>query len=87
MGTPSDRQRQLTISLPPEIATEIQALAERDHLSVSELLLQAFRSYRLQRFDKFMREARAVAQQNTPGLNSEEDVERLVAEYRSHHDE
>jgi hypothetical protein len=66
--------------VPPDLIAEIQAIAEEEHRAPGELMRDAFERYKADRDWKKIfayGEARAKAL----GL-TEEDVPRLIAEYR-----
>jgi len=70
-----------TLSLPPEMVKEIEKLAKEENMTKSELFREALREYlRRKRWEK-IREygARKAAELGI----KEEDVERLIDEYRS----
>ncbi|MFI5269294.1 MAG: CopG family ribbon-helix-helix protein [Chloroflexota bacterium] len=77
--------RTVTISLPPDVADEVDELAADEHRTRSELLREAFRQYatRRKRWDSIFaygeRKARAA------GLTTEEAVASTVAAYRRKH--
>ncbi len=71
----------LSISLPPELSTDLDEVASQERRSRSELVREAVRQYILLNRWRALREKaslRAIAR----GLK-EEDVERLVDEERS----
>lgn len=70
--------RQFTISLPPEMAKQVEGLASREHRTISELFREAFRTYRADRLRMVLADTHAIAAANAPVIRSEDDVERLV---------
>jgi predicted transcriptional regulator len=74
--------RQFTISLPPELAVQVQELADHEHRTISELFREAFRSYRADRVRELFREAQTAARVHAPDMESEQDVEQAVKQLR-----
>jgi CopG family transcriptional regulator/antitoxin EndoAI len=74
------RARQtITISLPPELAQEVDRIARAENRSRSELVREAFRQYaqRRQRWEEIFAYGEGRAREL--GVRSEEDVARLVS--------
>lgn len=76
------RNNVLTLSLPPEMAEQIKKFARAEGMTRSELFRKALREYMRKRKWERIREygARKAAEL---GLRNEDDVERLIDEYRS----
>lgn len=74
----------LSVSVPPELARDFEAIADEEGRNRSELfreMLSVYRSYReLGRFETLQRYGAARAR--AVGVTSEEDVARLIAEVR-----
>lgn len=74
----------LAVSVPPSTATEFDRLATAEGRNKSELfreMLRVYRAYRLTRdFESLQRYGAARARRL--GVESEEDVERLIDEFR-----
>jgi len=73
-----------TISLPPEMAKEVEEVAKEERRNLSELFREAFRVYRE---EKELREIKKVqmmmgAKLAAKGITSEEQVEQLTYEKR-----
>jgi predicted transcriptional regulator len=70
----------VSITLPPEMATEAARLARRENRTMSELMREAFRRYKRQReWD----EANAYGRAKAEALGiTEADVVRLIKESR-----
>ena len=83
MSSTGRTTRQLTISLPPEMAAHAKRLAKQEHRTVSELFREAFHVYRTTSLNSLMADVRQVAVRNAPDIHSEDDVERLVRETRA----
>ena len=80
--------RVYTISLPPELAQKAEALAKRDSRTMSELFREALRTYVAtnkrtdqRAWDEWLERTRAHGR--SLGINSEEDVDRILGEYRT----
>ena len=76
--------RVFSISLPAEMAKQVETLAKQEQRTISELFREAFRNYRTQRAATAFAELERVAQsRNTnPFGYSEKDIERLVKQTR-----
>lgn len=74
----------LSVSVPERLAEEMEKLAEEEGVSKSELVRLMFRAYRRERSEEeFLRLQRELAPKARGlGVESEEDVERLVLEDR-----
>jgi metal-responsive CopG/Arc/MetJ family transcriptional regulator len=70
-----------TLSLPPEMVEQIEKLAKEENMTKSELFREAVRQYlRRKRWEKI----REYGAKKAAELGiKEEDVERLINEYRS----
>ncbi len=78
----------ISITLPPDLLTQAQSIARREHRTVSELLGEALRAYAeekraaaLQEFMELAECGRAHAK--AMGINSQEDVDRILGEFRT----
>ncbi len=78
----------ISITLPPELLTQAQQLAEREHRTMSELLREALRAYlanetsaRLESWNALLKETQAYGR--SIGIHSEEDVDRMLGEFRT----
>jgi len=71
--------RTFTISLPPDLAEEVDRIAAAEHRSRSELLREAFRRYvgAQQRWERIFAYGEQVAAE--AGLTSEQAVDAAVA--------
>ena len=74
------RSSVLSISLPPELSSDLDSVASQEHRSRSELVREAVRQYILQLRWKTLRQ-KASLKAVEKGLR-EEDVERLIDEKR-----
>ena len=74
--------RVYTISLPPELAQQAEALAKRDSRTMSELFREAFRAYSAQQARKTLEEIGEYAASRNSRGHAEQDVPRLIAEVR-----
>ncbi len=72
----------VSITLPPDLLTKAQELAQREHRTMSELFREALRRYMRgdAQWDNLLTRTRAKGK--TLGITSEADVERLSDEYR-----
>jgi len=68
--------RVISLSLPPEMESEVQEVATAEHRTVSELLREAFRQYLTNRDLALIRkEGKKIAKRKKL---KEDDVERIV---------
>lgn len=74
----------LTVSLPPDAASEFERIAREEGRNKSELfreMLRIYRGYReTQTFDGLQRYG--ARQARSAGIKDERDVERLIQEFR-----
>lgn len=72
----------VSITLPPDLLVKAQAVALREHRTMSELFREALRRYMSgdEEWDALLKRTRAKGK--AMGLKSEADVERLSDEYR-----
>ncbi|MBF0320035.1 MAG: CopG family transcriptional regulator [Nitrospirae bacterium] len=76
------KTRIITISMMPELLAKAEAVASEEHRTISELFREALRSYMLNRqLQKLSRYGLMKAKEL--GIGDEDDVARLVEEYRS----
>lgn len=80
---PVRKSKVYTISLPPDMAKQAEAIAKRDSRTMSDLFREAFRSYQKERALKALREAAAYGATRNPYGYTEEDVPRLIKEVRA----
>ena len=71
-----------TVSLPSELAAEVDRVASEENRSRSELVREAFRQYveRRRRWERIFRYGEEAAQ--VAGLASDAEVARVVKEHR-----
>jgi predicted transcriptional regulator len=74
--------RQFTISLPPELAEQVAALARAESRTISELFREAFRTYRAARIRALLDESQQAGERSGHMGYAPEDVERLIHESR-----
>jgi predicted transcriptional regulator len=72
----------VSITLPPELLVKAQQMARREHRTMSELFREALRRYMQDDTQWQAVLARTRAQGRAMGIAGEEDVERLIDEYR-----
>jgi len=72
----------VSITLPPDLLVKAQALATREHRTMSELFREALRRYMRadSEWESLLKRTRAKGE--ALGVRSENDVERLSDEYR-----
>ena len=78
----STQTRVLSVSLSEEVAAQIEALAQKEHRTVSDLFYEAFRNYRAQRMQQTFERLDRTGTNTNPFGYAEDDVERLVEEAR-----
>jgi metal-responsive CopG/Arc/MetJ family transcriptional regulator len=74
--------RQVTISLPPELAEQVAALARAESRTISELFREAFRTYRAGRVRALLDESQETGRRNRHKGYTENDVPLLIHETR-----
>jgi hypothetical protein len=83
MATRTRTTRTFTISLPPELAVQVERVAAAEHRTISELFREVFRQYRAQRalaaLDTLVDDARELGNNGY----GPQDVDQLVDEVRS----
>ena len=72
-----------TISLPPDMAKQAEAIAKRDSRTMSDLFREAFRLYQQERTRKWLQEIGEYAATRNPDGYTEDDVPRLIKEVRA----
>ena len=75
--------RTISVSLPSELADRIERIAKSQSKTTSELLEEAFRSYRLEQVSDALKASQEEFRRNNPTNYTEADVERLIDEYRA----
>ena len=78
----------ISITLPPDLLLKAQQTALREHRTMSELLREALRRYmgedRAQQLESWNRLLqRTQAQGRALGINNQDDVDRMIHEYRA----
>ena len=79
----SRKSKVYTISLPPEMAKQAEAIAKRDSRTMSELFREALRAYQRERTRKWLQDVGEYAATRNPEGYTEEDVLRLIKEVRA----
>jgi len=82
METPRD-SRVFTVSLPEDLAQQVEKVAEEESRTISELFRQAFRVYRIQRAQESLAGFRSAAEAYNPEHYTQDDIERFVDETRA----
>ncbi|HWE87387.1 MAG TPA: ribbon-helix-helix protein, CopG family [Terracidiphilus sp.] len=80
--SPTRGTRVFTISFPPELAKQVDAVAKAESRTISELFREAFRTYRMERNERKLIAARAEGAKRVSRQYSEDDVEAIVDEIR-----
>lgn len=71
----------VSITLPPPLFKQAKALAKEENRTMSELMREALRRYERERFFEGVRARMAPAAEKL-GIHTEEDVVRLIREFR-----
>lgn len=80
----SKRQsRVFTVSFPEDLARQVDSLAKLESRNISELLREAFRTYRMERIRQRLREDQEYTRSRNKHGYTPDDVERLVDEVRA----
>jgi len=72
----------VSITLPPDLLIKAQAIAQREHRTISELFREALRRYMTPDPELATVLERIRAKGKELGIRTEADVERLSDEYR-----
>ncbi len=75
--------RQFTISLPPDLAEQVTAIAKAESRTISELFREAFRMYRTGRVRALLNASQQAGRRTRHMGYKPEDVERLIHETRN----
>lgn len=74
--------KQFTISLPPDLAEQVIALAKAESRTISELFRETFRTYRASRVRALLAASQQTARRTGHSGHGPEDVQRLIDETR-----
>jgi len=74
--------KQFTISLPPDLAEQVTAIAKAENRTISELFREAFRTYRAGRVRSLLNASQQAGMRQGHMGYKPEDVERLIHETR-----
>lgn len=77
------KSRVFTISFPEDLARQVDSLAKQESRNVSELMREAFRTYRMERIRQRLEEGHEYSRTRNPHGYTADDVERLVKEVRA----
>jgi Arc/MetJ-type ribon-helix-helix transcriptional regulator len=72
----------ISISLPDDMAREINAVATRERRTVSEVMREAWRAYRTDQLARLAARTAQYAAGQNPLNHTEADIPRLVKEVR-----
>ena len=73
----------VSITLPPPLFEQAQALAREENRTMSELMREAFRAYQKDEISRFFDEMGEYAKTRNPDGYTEEDIPRLIKEVRA----
>ena len=79
----SQNSKTLTISLPENVADQLQKMATEEGRDPSDLLVEGFKRVLWDRIERSLEKGRAEARARGGDQYTEEDVERLVHEVRA----
>ena len=82
MPTRTRTTRTFTISLPPQMAEQVERVAAQESRTTSELFREAFRAYQVERARAAFQNLHALANRESVPDYSEEDIERFIHEIR-----
>lgn len=77
--------KQFTISLPPDLAEQVTALAKAESRTISELFREAFRTYRAGRIRAVLDASQQAGKRQGHMGYTPDDVPRLIRETRAEH--
>lgn len=75
--------KQFTISLPPDMAEQVVAVAKAESRTISELFREAFRTYRAQRIRTLLKTSQKGGRRRNHQSYTPDDVERLIHQVRA----
>jgi CopG family transcriptional regulator / antitoxin EndoAI len=81
--SPERKSKVYTISLPPDMAKQAEAIARRESRTMSDLFREALRALQQERTRKWLQEVGEYAATRNPDGYTEGDVPRLVKEVRA----
>lgn len=72
----------LNIALPKELVKKVDEMAKKEYRNRSELIREALRVYltKIEKWDKILKKGKEYGKRL--GIKSEDDVNRIVREYR-----
>lgn len=82
MSTSRGNTKTITVSFPIDLAQQAEQLARAESRTMSELLREAFRTYRASAVRRRLVEGNEYARGRSSGRYTENDVEDLVSEAR-----
>ena len=82
MSTSRSNTKTITVSFPIDLAQQAEQLARAESRTMSELLREAFRTYRASAVRRRLVEGNEYAQGRSSGPYTENEVEDLVSEAR-----
>lgn len=83
MGSIKRQSRVFTVSFPEDLARQVDQVAQEESRNVSELLREAFRSYKAERVRRRLEADFEYARLRNPGRYGVNDVETLVDKVRA----
>ena len=83
MSTSRGNTKTITVSFPIDLAQQAEQLARAESRTMSELLREAFRTYRASAVRRRLVEGNEYARGRSSGPYTENDVEDLVSEART----
>lgn len=83
MATTKRKSRVYTISLPPDLAKQAEAIAKAESRTMSEVFREGIRAIRAERLRKEFERLAEYGAKHNPNNYTEEDVVRLVKEVRA----
>lgn len=82
MSTSRGNTKTITVSFPIDLAQQAEQLARAESRTMSELLREAFRTYRASAVRRRLVEGNEYARGRSSGRHTEKDVEDLVSKAR-----
>lgn len=83
MAIAKRKSKVYTISLPPDLAKQAEAIAKSESRTMSEVFREAFRSYQSERVLRQLQKFGEYGATRNPHGYTEEDIPRLIKEVRA----
>jgi metal-responsive CopG/Arc/MetJ family transcriptional regulator len=83
MAATKRKSKVYTISLPPDLAKQAEAIAKKESRTMSELFREGLRAYQVERISRQLQKFGEYGATRNPQGYTEEDIPRLIKEVRA----